>query len=72
MGSFFSDGHSPKMSNELEITLPLDISSFVLPPVEIRLDNNDLYTEYVEVREGSGYSAGMAQGKIGNVERNVS
>ena len=52
------------MSNELEITLPLDINSFVLPPTEIRLDNPDLYTEYVEVREGAGYSAGMAQGQI--------
>ncbi len=43
------------MSNELEITLPLDVAYIILPPNDVRLDDEDLYKEYVEVRDGSGY-----------------
>ena len=48
------------MSNELEVTLPLDISSIRLPSQEVRLDDEDLYKEYIEVREGSGYVTSQA------------
>ena len=44
------------MSNELEVTLPLDTEHITLPPYETRLDDEDLYKEYVEVREAGGRS----------------
>ena len=40
------------MSNELDVTLPLEISFITLPPSELRTDDEDLYKEYIEVREG--------------------
>ncbi|ELT90741.1 hypothetical protein CAPTEDRAFT_219540 [Capitella teleta] len=46
-----SDGSSHKMSNELEVTLPLDVEHITLPPAETRLEDEDLYKEYIEVRE---------------------
>ena len=49
------------MSNELEVTLPLETSSIVLPPNDVRLDDEDLYKEYVEVRDGSGYVPGSGE-----------
>ena len=45
----------PKMSNELEVLLPLEIDSIQLPPPELRQEDEDLYREYIEVREGAGY-----------------
>ena len=39
------------MSNELDITLPLDTRFIALPPNELRTDDEDMYREYLEVRE---------------------
>ena len=50
------------MSNELEVTLPLDVSNIVLPPTELRVDNEDMYREYLEVREGSGQQGEVLKG----------
>ena len=50
------------MSNELEIKLPLDIAHIRLPPVDLRVPDDDLYREYIEVSEGAGYVE--EQGKI--------
>ena len=47
------------MSNVLEITLPLDLSHFRYPPIKERLEEEDLYQEYVEVAEGAGYIKAM-------------
>ena len=58
-----SDGTSPKMSNELEVTLPLDTAGIHLPPQEVRIDDDDLYKEYVEIREGSGIVPNIDHGK---------
>ncbi|CAH1782616.1 unnamed protein product [Owenia fusiformis] len=52
-------GSKPKMSNELEVSLPLDTSQIVLPPAELRGDDEDIYKDYIEVSEGSGYMPGM-------------
>ena len=59
---FIVDGTTPKMSNELEVTLPLATNHIRLPPMDVRTDDEDLYKEYIEVREGSGYSPQMDQG----------
>ena len=52
------------MSNELEVSLPLNTEHIVLPPTELRLNDDDLYTEYIEVRDGSGYVAAMDRGEV--------
>ena len=39
------------MSNELDISLPLDTRFITLPPIELRSEDDDLYKEYIEVRE---------------------
>ena len=44
------------MSNELEVTLPLDVEHITLPPPETRMEDEDLYKEYIEVRESGGTS----------------
>lgn len=46
-------GGVQKMSNELNINLPLDTRGISLPPNELRSDDDDLYKEYIEVQEGS-------------------
>ena len=51
------------MSNELEVTLPLDTAGIHLPPREVRIDDDDLYKEYVEIREGSGIVPNIDHGK---------
>ncbi len=51
------------MSNELEVTLPLDVGSIRLPPVDLRIDDDDLYKEYIEIREGSGFVPNLDHGK---------
>ena len=53
----------PKMSNELEVSLPLETEYIRLPPQESRQDDPDMYKEYIEIREGSGYMPEM-DGKI--------
>ena len=47
------------MSNVLEVRLPLDVSRYRYPPVKERVDEEDLYQEYIEIAEGSGYIAAM-------------
>jgi hypothetical protein len=47
------------MSNVLEVSLPLDTSEIRLPVREARLDEEELYLEYLEVSEGSGYLPAM-------------
>ena len=59
---FTTDGRSPKLSNELEVSLPFETAYIKLPPSELRLNDGDLYREYMEVREGSGYVPSMDQG----------
>ena len=51
------DGSSPKMSNEMEVTLPLDTQYIRLPPKEVRTEDDDLYQEYIEVHEAGGKSS---------------
>ena len=51
------------MSNELEVTLPLDTAGIRLPRMEVRIDDDDLYKEYIEVREGSGIVPNVDRGK---------
>lgn len=46
------DDSPPRMSNELQVTLPLDVKDIVLPPAERRVANPDLYKEYLEVNDG--------------------
>lgn len=45
-------GGTPKMSNELEVRLPLGVQYIQLPPRDARVENEDLYREYLEVRPG--------------------
>lgn len=52
-----------KVSNLLEVTLPLYVSEIVLPPEGKRLEEEELYLEYIEIHEGSGYLQAM-DGKI--------
>ena len=47
------------MSNVLEVVLPLDASEIRLPPRGSRSDEEELYLEYLEVNEGSGYLSAM-------------
>ena len=42
------------MSNEMEVTLPLDTQYIRLPPKEVRTEDEDLYLEYIEVHEAGG------------------
>ncbi|KAL5013162.1 hypothetical protein ScPMuIL_007432 [Solemya velum] len=44
-----------KISNVLEVILPLETSMIKLPPKNERVEEEELYTEYVEIHEGSGY-----------------
>jgi hypothetical protein len=48
-----------KVSNLLEVTLPLDVASIVLPSEGKRLDEEELYMEYLDIHEGSGYLTAM-------------
>ncbi|XP_063446523.1 uncharacterized protein LOC134726026 isoform X8 [Mytilus trossulus] len=48
-----------KVSNLLEVTLPLYVSEIVLPPEGKRLEEEELYLEYIEIHEGSGYLQAM-------------
>ena len=47
------------MSNVLEVILPLDVSDIKLPPPSQRLEEEELYMEYLEIHEGSGYLPAM-------------
>lgn len=46
------DNGQPRMSNELQVTLPLEVRDIVLPPADRRVANTDLYKEYLEVNDG--------------------
>jgi len=54
-----SDSDSVLMSNVLEVSLPLDTSEIRLPVREARLEEEELYTEYLEISQGSGYLPAM-------------
>lgn len=47
------------MSNVLEVSLPLDVTEIRLPVREARLDEEELYLEYLEISQGSGYLPAM-------------
>ncbi|XP_059161356.1 uncharacterized protein LOC131944640 isoform X2 [Physella acuta] len=47
------------ISNVLEVKLPLETGNFVYPPDEEKEDGEDIYIEYLEVTEGSGYMSQM-------------
>ncbi|GFR62052.1 hypothetical protein ElyMa_001861900 [Elysia marginata] len=57
--ALLANSKQTRMSNVLEISLPLDTSHFRYPPLKDRLDEEDLYQEYVEVAEGAGYIKAM-------------
>ena len=44
------------MSNELEVQLPLEVNNITLPIPEARLNDEDMYKEYIEVRENTADS----------------
>ncbi|XP_076447663.1 uncharacterized protein LOC143284653 isoform X3 [Babylonia areolata] len=50
-----ADTDETRMSNVLVVQLPLDTSNIVLPPANDRQDDEEVYLEYIEVLEGSGY-----------------
>ena len=54
-----SDTEEVVRSNTLEVILPLDASEIRLPPRESQSDAEELYLEYLEVNEGSGYLPAM-------------
>jgi hypothetical protein len=45
------DGSVPLISNELEITLPLNLSEINLPDQSLRKLDKDYYNEYIEIIE---------------------
>jgi hypothetical protein len=47
----------------LELSLPLETLNIIQPPVDLREDDPDMYREYIEVREGSGYLTTMDKGR---------
>ncbi|GFN84346.1 fibronectin, partial [Plakobranchus ocellatus] len=57
--ALIANSKQTRMSNVLEISLPLDVSHFRYPPLKDRLEEEDLYQEYVEVAEGAGYLKAM-------------
>ena len=62
--TLYTGNSTPKMSNELEVSLPLESDHINLPPKEIRINDVDLYKEYLEVREGSGFQPEMSRGSF--------
>ncbi len=48
------DSNAQKMSNQLNITLPLDTVDIKLPAAELRLEDEDLYREYVALKQIEG------------------
>ncbi|XP_064633270.1 uncharacterized protein LOC135491376 [Lineus longissimus] len=57
------ENQKPRLSNQLELSLPLETQNIILPPVDLREDDPDMYREYIEVREGSGYLPAMDKGE---------
>ncbi|KAK6994911.1 fibronectin, partial [Biomphalaria glabrata] len=47
------------ISNTLYIRLPLNTADFVYPDIAERREDEDLYNEYIEVVEGSGYQTNI-------------
>ncbi|XP_055882729.1 uncharacterized protein LOC106055997 isoform X2 [Biomphalaria glabrata] len=47
------------ISNMLYIRLPLNTADFVYPDIAERREDEDLYNEYIEVVEGSGYQTNI-------------
>ena len=48
-----------RLSNVIEVVLPLETADIVLPGDEERQDQEELYQEYVSIQEGSGYLTAM-------------
>ncbi|XP_067685414.1 uncharacterized protein [Haliotis asinina] len=44
-----------RMSNILEVELPLDKTQIILPGEDQRVEDDEVYQEYLEIHEGSGY-----------------
>ena len=40
------------VSNQLTITLPLDLSEIILPDPDQRKEDNDYYEEFIIIQEG--------------------
>ena len=53
------------MSNVLVVQLPLDTSNITLPPPSERVAEEEVYMEYIEVLEGSGYLPQMDGESLG-------
>ena len=49
----------PRVSNIIEVVLPLDVSQIELPDQDERLDDDELYLEYLSIQQGSGYLPAM-------------
>ncbi|XP_052779768.1 uncharacterized protein LOC128217013 isoform X4 [Mya arenaria] len=58
-GTVQKDSDEVLMSNVLEVSLPLDSSEIRLPVKEARIDEPELYLEYLEISQGSGYLPAM-------------
>lgn len=48
-----------RMSNVIEVVLPLETSQIKLPSEDERQDQEELYQEYIVIQEGSGYLTAM-------------
>ncbi|XP_041347758.1 uncharacterized protein LOC121367568 [Gigantopelta aegis] len=57
--ALFRQSDHTRMSNVLEVELPLDTQNITLPPKDQRCDDDEMYSEYVELHEGSGYLPSM-------------
>ena len=58
-----TERQKPRLSNQLELSLPLETDAIMLPPAESRQLDPDMYKEYIEIREGCGYLPGEEAGK---------
>ena len=52
----YSADQTSKLSNELEVMLPLNTESIRLPVPAARADDEELYKEFIEIRENAGDS----------------
>jgi len=47
-------GGSPRVSNELEVRLPLDVNDIRRPPKEARKGDEALYSEFIQIKDDPG------------------
>ncbi|XP_046358181.2 uncharacterized protein LOC124136325 [Haliotis rufescens] len=57
-----------RMSNILEVELPLDKTQIILPGEDQRLEDDEVYQEYLEIHEGSGYLPEMDKSPTEDVD----